>query len=325
MLVNICHHNTQGLANDAEILTNAIKEISNVFDVKTYVYEELDIVRKTNITVRSCDFQIFLEHVFSTLEKFAKQNVLIPNIEWINKEDIDSFPRMHSIVAKTKLAHKSLSQITKNVVFWGWISRDRLNESIDTDYGQFLHLKGISQYKQTQMVLNVWSRHPTWPPLSIVSYGVPQRNGFLELPNPVKVAKNITLYQKKLDDQQVVFLLNSCGVHLCPSLSEGFGHYISEGMSCKACVVTTKCPPMNEHVDFSTGFLIPTSNICQLRLGLSGTISEQMFENCIYDVLQKNSAQLKELGSAARVDWDTNRTSFLNNVTEWFTKQLKNY
>ena len=39
---------------------------------------------------------------------------------------------------------------------------------------------------------------------------------------------NLSLLTGTISNEAVAALLSSCGVHLCPSAREGFGHYINE-------------------------------------------------------------------------------------------------
>jgi len=46
-------------------------------------------------------------------------------------------------------------------------------------------------------------------------------------------------------------------VHVCPSMVEGWGHYIDEGRRTGAVVITLDAAPMNELIDASCGVLVP--------------------------------------------------------------------
>ena len=54
------------------------------------------------------------------------------------------------------------------------------------------------------------------------------------------------------------YIFNTYGLHLCPSESEGFGHYMHEA-SCNNIVIITDFSPFNEYVinEFN-GFIVPT-------------------------------------------------------------------
>ena len=59
---------------------------------------------------------------------------------------------------------------------------------------------------------------------------------------------NIDFIHDFLPKSKLQALQNQCGFHICPSETEGFGHYIMEALSCSAVVVTTNAPPMNEFI-----------------------------------------------------------------------------
>ena len=72
---------------------------------------------------------------------------------------------------------------------------------------------------------------------------------FLQFPEMAAVAK-YAIHNLPRDRRRLSARGDPCsGVHLCPSVVEGFGHYLNEARSMGALIVTTDGPPMNELLD----------------------------------------------------------------------------
>jgi len=280
MKMRILHHNTEGLKNDAQLLKTTLEKID--IDVEIICYEEIDIVQDNEIPMSRNDVHIYIEHIHRQSMKYAKKVYFVPNVEWLNRRDYEYLITNQdiTILSKTINSFNTLKRAFKHEVkFIGWTSRDMYIPSI-TKTNECLHVKGVSKYKQTQLLIDTWVEHPEWPMLHIVSYGSPNHNGYIKLPNKVKVRENITLYQYKMDLDDLKYLMNKCKYHICPSYAEGFGHYIVEGMSTGATVMTTDAPPMNEHVT-QRECLFKTTNIKPVMFGVSAELDRQSLENTI--------------------------------------------
>lgn len=313
MIVRIMHHNTQGLRNDAIILKEILNEMHQV---NVFVYEEIHLVRNDNIeNLSHVDIQIFLEHIYNYALKFSRHNIFIPNIEWLNKKDYDTIISNKSIeiLAKTVTCLNQMNNfnIKNKVIYTSWTSKDMYDENVQQEKS-FLHVKGISKYKNSQLLLDVWLKNPQWPLLNIINYGIENTNGYLRLDKPIKIAENIILYQYKVDENTLKYLMNVCKYHICPSYSEGWGHYIVEGLSCNKIVITTNLPPMNEHIK-SSECLIPIKqeNVVQINMGHGATLEEKHLVETINNVLKK--------------DFIHNTRNYYMNNKEFFIKKIQEY
>ena len=122
--------------------------------------------------------------------------------------------------------------------------------------------------------------------LHIVANGDEGKNGFLEVPVPMRVTHNITMYQYTLSDEALKELMNTCAYHACPSFVEGFGHYIHEGQSTGATIITTHGCPMNELVSHPD-LLVPSDQPpVIMNLGLGFVITAAQLESCIEKVIK---------------------------------------
>jgi len=124
----------------------------------------------------------------------------------------------------------------------------------------FLHVPGSSWLKQTDVILSAWQKHPEWPELTVIGRGR-LLDRLLKVGTTgisrVRLPNNVKWVTKHLSTENLDAYMLAGDVHLCPSLTEGFGHYINEARSSGALVLTVDAPPMNELVSLDAGVLVP--------------------------------------------------------------------
>lgn len=118
------------------------------------------------------------------------------------------------------------------------------------DFGEnirFTHTAGSSVHKGTPQVLQCWLARPDFPPLDIYMheglYEAFYRDAFGDR---IARARNIELHHGQLDDVTFGRIVAESAFFLCPSTSEGYGHYINQARASGGLVVTTNAHPMNE-------------------------------------------------------------------------------
>ncbi len=240
------------------------------------------------------DINVFLE-VFPP-DKFssARLNWYIPNPEWFTNrvEDLSNFDL---ILCRTKEAERIFQKLNQKTRYLGFTSPDCYKKDIEKDYTKIFHLGGGSYQKGTQNILGLWKDCPFFPDLTVVTHLS------LKFPPPLS---NLTLLNHRLSEAQLRYYQNHCGVHLCPSEAEGFGHYIMEAMSAGAVVLTTNAPPMNEFITESV-CLVPFSVSASQKLGTRYFVDSQHLYQLILRILQLSKEELECISTK-------NRQAYLN-------------
>ena len=178
---------------------------------------------------------------------------------------------------------------------------------ITPEFDRFFHLAGKSTLKGTQTLLELWRRHPQWPQLTVVQAA---DNA------PSAVPANVRLITEYLADDELQRMQNRHGIHLCPSLSEGWGHYIAEAMSCRAVVVTTDGPPMNELVTSERGVVVPWRQSSPRHLGTNWHVDPHALEASIEKLITTAPSSLTQLGANARGWFENNDAAFSSRFRE---------
>lgn len=232
----ITRDNGVGLSTDTELLTQLFSDLGH----------DVEFADWSRPRMRPCDVGIFLELFNPTLVRYAARTVGVFNLEWFLPRWNRHLLRFDQLWAKSSDAHEAFLGIgMSRSHLTGFLSRDMLDESVPREMSCF-HLKGHSDYKNTDAVVEAWRRNPDLPPLTIVS------NDPVDAPSWVRT-------EPRLNHHDLKRLMNRSIIHVCPSAAEGWAHYITEGLSVGALVVATDAPPMNEHVSDDWGILIRPS------------------------------------------------------------------
>lgn len=301
----IARTNGVGLDRDVDLIHSSLDTAG--FDVTVSHCRSISPLRCIFPGKSQFDANIFLERVFPRWFGTAKSNFIIPNQERFPHRHIQHLKKIDHVLCKSRHAEKIFSQLGHSTHFIGFTSTDLRDDSLEPDYQSFFHLAGRSTLKGTETILKLWDNHPEWPTLTIVQC---KENA------PEQVPDNVRLITDYIPHEEIKTQLNTHGIHLCTSLSEGWGHYIVEAMSCGAVVVTTDAPPMNELITPARGVAVPYHQSEPRHLGTNFFIDPEKLETNIQDLLLMSGEKKKALGSHARTWFEQNDQDFRNNFPQ---------
>jgi len=284
--------NGVGISRDILIIKTVLEANGHqVFCNHTYRYSP----------TRTFDLNIWLERFNPKTFGCAKKNVMIPNQEWFEKSWLDFLDGFDAIFAKTRFGEDIFSKLIKTH-FISFTSENRYQPYIKKDGFHWIHVVGKSIQKQTELVIKTWRDNPGFPHLTIV-----QDQKFWK---PRLLARNINFMIDRVPEDVLMVMQNCNSVHVCPSETEGFGHYIMEAMSCKAIVITTNAPPMNELVTIDRGILVNTCRSEPMNMSIKHFLSQKDLEDAVIKLT------ITDAGTKTRMA-DNARQFFLDNDAEF--------
>lgn len=213
------------------------------------------------------------------IERILGRDIFPSTYEWVmvNQEMLrvrdEPLEGVDLILCKSKFARRLLNRYLgspKKVKYVGHGSRDLAKiGGGPKDYSLAIHPAGKSWLKGTYRLLKAWIG--VNPPATLI---VTCREMCMD---PTKIQRLLTCHftydstsgkhiwssgRSKIElagflsGDVLEDLQSRAGLWLCPSEVEGYGHYINEGRSAGATVMTTDFPPMNELIDSESGFLV---------------------------------------------------------------------
>ncbi len=284
---------------DIDILARELKKLGHKVEFVHF---------KDEASRTKADINLFVEVVNDNLFQYANKNYLIPNPEWFifSHQTISKFDK---ILGKTKESVRIFKAFNPNTEFMSFTCDDRYDPNVSKNYKQALHLAGKSIQKSSHEVVKAWQMHPDFPTLILIKTTNPW-----EIPGNVP---NMKFYGYYLSAPEISNFQNSSGLHICPSTTEGFGHYIMEAFSCGAVVVTTDGPPMNEFV-VDKRCLVPSSHTSPNYLAINYHITPTNLSNVVSQVINLPEEELKEIGKRNREFYLENDRLFKAKLAEIF-------
>ncbi|MBA2726795.1 MAG: glycosyltransferase [Parachlamydiaceae bacterium] len=291
----ICSANGVGQSKDFKILSSELQKLGH----------QVNHVNYPSLQANPVDINIFIEHFDPQLFPYAQKNCLIPNPEWYCNF-LEYIPQFDLILCRTHEIERIFKEREGHTYFIGFTSCDNLRPEITKDYSQYFHLRGQSAAKGTDAIMKVWQERPDFPMMTITSHW-----------KEYAPLHNLSLHQYIMSEQDLILLQNICGIHLLPSQTEGFGHSISEAMSCGAVVLTTNAPPMNEFV-VHPDCLIDYYCTMPQRLAINYTVDPKKLEGCVENLCTYSNEELEIIGKENRQRYLRNKEFFQENLQQLF-------
>lgn len=254
------------------------------------------------------DVNIFVERFNPRWLELADYNCFVPNQEWFESSWMPHLKEFDLYLTKTRFADGVFKNLGVRTEYVSFTSVDRFIPQVKKDEYHWLHVAGKSVQKQTETVIRTWAKNPGFPQLTIIQDPKYYR--------PRTSLRNINFMFDRLPDDTLRHLQNAFAVHVCPSETEGFGHYIMEGLSCEAVVLTTNGPPMSELVTTERGFFVEPVRSEPVRLSTRYLISEVSLEKAVTQLLVLEDHKRRVLGRRGREFFIENDAFFRRRLPE---------
>ncbi|KAG1700708.1 hypothetical protein DVH05_011567 [Phytophthora capsici] len=252
---------------------------------------------------------------------------MMQNVEFFDRHELDN-PSVGVMMVKNRIGLKKVieyrhrHQLSYSVFYTKHTSRDLYQPAVQRDWTSFLHLAGWSPFKNTRVILQAWSLHPEWPQL-IIRVIKADLCAWIEEKFGDKDSwrlQNVDYACGSVPAEEKDRLQNQIGLHLCPSETEGFGHYINEARSVGALILTTNVPPMNELVDEKSGVLVgePHPWWWQTKGDLFMPLAQvdvADMERGVEQILLLSIEERQRMGRRSRAKFLEDRAYFLNAMT----------
>lgn len=273
----ISRDNGVGLSLDVELLTELFSSAGHEVAFQDWRSDEMP----------HADIAFHLELISRNLARCADKNIALLNLEWFPSEWMKLLPAFDQIWAKSRYAFQLCRQRgARDVQLTGFLGRDRMDRSVPREL-KCLHVRGKSQMKGTDEVVAAWRRNPGLPPLTIVSK------------DPVHAPDYVTVVTSP-SDRELDRLMNEHEIHVCPSIAEGWGHYITEAMSVEAVIITTDASPMNEHIRPEWGYLLGITRTGTHHQAVQTHTDPDMIADAVQRAVALGPLRRREVGQMAR-------------------------
>jgi len=229
MRVNLIgsYQKNTGVSQDIEILQGLIV---HVFGKDT----EIRPVPHFHPQCLPAELNIFVETINPALFVYAAKNVWIPNPEWTYKT-WEPYARMvDEVWVKTREAEKLFQDWNCKTRYIGWTSIDKM-VSEKKNFSKALVPSGKNIWRNPRPIIQVYMAiHKQnsllfhhLPELHIVH----QPEAIPLPPLPDHMTSKIILHSEVMPQEEYDALLRECGLCICMSAAEGFGHAVNESMS----------------------------------------------------------------------------------------------
>lgn len=322
MRVNIIgnHRKNTGVSQDVHILHGLIV---HAFGQET----EIRHIPHYYPQCPQAEINFFIEVINPALFLFARKNIWIPNPEW-TYQTWEPYARMvDEIWVKTHEADALFSKWNcRKVRYIGWTSIDKVMPT-QKDFGKAIVPTGKNVWRNPRPIIQVYAaiqrQNPMLfhqlPELHIVH--VPEAVPLPPLPE--SLSSKIILHSEVMPEKDYDELVQQCGLCICMSAAEGFGHAVNESMSTGSILMLSPIEPFME--------LAPTNSlwVSELKrtahpqcLGELMDVDLQSMVETFQYFCAMSPSDRSSMSQKSRDEYETNHTAFIEQMTAVLKESL---
>jgi hypothetical protein len=216
-----------GIGQDMQILHGMI---SHVFGETT----EIRYVPHFHPQTHQAEINFFIEVINPVLFQYAAKNIWIPNPEWTYKTWEPYLHMVDEVWVKTRDAVKIFENIGVPTKYIGWTSIDKVQPE-KKNYSKAILPTGKNIWRNPKPLVQAYMRIQRQDP-SLFNHLPEVHIVFnpkaVPLPDvPAELTKKIKYHSEYMPEKEYDELLQDCGLCICLSAAEGFGHAVNEAMS----------------------------------------------------------------------------------------------
>jgi hypothetical protein len=197
------------------------------------------------------EVNIFLEVVNPALFTFAGRNIWIPNAEWTYRSWTTYIPMFDEIWCKTTECTEIFKQYTSKVRYIGWTSIDKVWDPVKhkKNYYKAIVPVGKNIFRNPKPILQAYYRILSSDPklyAKLPALNIVYDPSVIEFHVPDEIKAKVHLHDKVLGETEYDDLIRECGLCICLSACEGFGHAINEALSVGCNFILSPIRPFKE-------------------------------------------------------------------------------
>jgi hypothetical protein len=246
--------------------------------------------------IRRADRNLFVELVVPELFHFAREQWIMPHLEWWFPQWRRHLPAFRYVLCATRHCQQHFErQVGSRAVYIGFEARDLLDSTIERRQ-QFLHAAGKSRNKNTEAVIAAWRGKEIPAKLIILAQNYHGR------------ADNVE-FHGRVPDEELRRLMNESLFHLMPSQYEGYGHSLHEAEGVGAVILTMNMAPMNE-ISHHSQLLIEPDRFAKQQSATIGITTGARVVMAVEHALAIPEEDLVDIRAASREHFVSDRDVF---------------
>lgn len=236
--------------------TGLSQDIALMRGILTAVFDKEVKIRGVPHVFPHCEeaeVNIFLEVINPSLFSYAHKNIWVPNLEWCYKTWEPYFHMIDEIWVKTREAENKLRSMNIPCKYIGWTSIDKVfaervnftKAFVPVGKNIFRNPRPIFQayLKISQESEDMYTKLPT--------LYIPYNPKHIQIQVPPTIADKVVLIDRDMKESEYDEILKDCGLCICTSAVEGFGHAVNECMSVGMNLILSPILPFKE--DLTSG------------------------------------------------------------------------